>query len=119
MVSEYFIVGLTLLSALIASFAQYIFKRSIPKFGFHRKEIFALIHNRLLMAGLAVYVADLGIYLVALHYGQLSFVYPVFASSFIFTLLLSKFALGEKLNAMRVLGILIVVVGIVVVAATY
>lgn len=119
MVSEFFIIGVTLVSALIASFAQYIFKKSIPKFHFSGKDLMGLLGNRMLMAGLAIYVADLAVYLVALHYGQLSFVYPVFASSFIFTLLLSKFVLHEKASAMRVLGILLVFAGIVIVSITF
>ncbi len=119
MVSEYFIIGITLLSALIASFAQYLFKRAVPKFHFNLKDIAGLFRNRLLVTALAIYVADLAVYLVALHYGQLSFVYPVFASSFIFTLLLSKFVLKEKTSALRVLGILMVFAGIVIVALTY
>ncbi len=119
MVSELVIISVTLFSALVASFAQYIFKKAIPKFNFRMKELLALRKNEMLVFGLLVYIADLGIYLYALKYGQLSFVYPVFASSFIFTLLISMYALGEKVGTKRIAGIIFIIIGIALVALTY
>lgn len=119
MVGELEVVAITLLAAVIASFAQYLFKRAVPKFPANMKGVLSLFKNKLLMIGAAVYVVDLAIYLVALRYGELSFVYPIFASSFVFTLLLSKYGLKEPISAKRAIGVALVVVGIALVALTY
>ncbi len=113
------IIGITVFAALLAAIAQYIFKRALPKFRFNAKEVLGLFRNRLILLGLLVYFADLAIYLVALYYGQLSFVYPTFASSFVFVLLFSKYMLNEKVGLARTLGVVMVVIGIISIAFTY
>lgn len=119
MISEYSIIALTLLSAFIAAYAQYLFKRAVPRFKMNLKEISALFRNRLLMLAIVIYLLDLVIYLFALKFGQLSFVYPVFASSFLFTLAFAQFALHEKMGVKRLLGIAFIFTGILLVALSY
>lgn len=51
--------------------------------------------------------------------GDLSFVYPTFASSFIFVILFSKFGVGERIGITRVAGVLLIVVGIAIIAMTF
>ncbi len=113
------VIALTLISAMIAAFAQYVFKSSIPKFKFSAKEVAGLARNKSVLFGLSAYVLSLAIYLVALHFGQLSYIYPVFASSFVFVFLISRYKLKEELTAMRMAGIALVVLGIVIVSLTY
>lgn len=113
------IMGITVVAALLAAFAQYFFKKSLPSFRFNAREIISLLRRRMVLLGLLIYFVGLGIYLVALYHGQLSFVYPVFASAFVFTLLISRYMLGEKIGTARALGVVLVVVGIAVIAFTY
>ncbi len=113
------IIGITLFAALLASIAQYFFKKAMPHFKFNAKEILALFKNKTILLGILIYFIGLGIYLIALYHGQLSFVYPTFASSFVFTLLISKYMLGEKVNAARAIGIVLIVIGIIAIAFTY
>ncbi|MEM3855907.1 MAG: EamA family transporter, partial [Candidatus Micrarchaeaceae archaeon] len=110
------VIGITLVAALFAAFAQYFFKKAMPKFRFRLPELIALLKNKTIIIGIVIYFIGLAIYLVALGKGQLSFVYPVFASSFIFIMLISKFMLNEKLTVMRVLGILLVFAGVVIIS---
>ena len=56
------------------------------------------------------------LYIAALSGGQLSIVYPVFASSFIFVTLISAAILKEKITAIRAVGVLLVFIGIGIVA---
>ena len=67
-----YVVILTVIAAAIAACAQYIFKRSVPQFRFSIKEIFSLARNRMIIAGILVYVIGLAFYLVALGSGELS-----------------------------------------------
>ena len=66
--------------------------------------------------GLIGYAAALVLYIIALSGGQLSVVYPVFASSFIFVALISAAVLKEKITPVRAIGVLLVFIGISIVA---
>ncbi len=114
-----YIIGITLASALLAAFAQYIFKQNIKKFKINIGEILRMIFSRSIFIGLIIYMLSLCVYIFALHYGQLSFVYPFFASTFVFVAILSKYKFKEKISAVRVLGVLLIVSGIIITALTY
>jgi len=64
----------------------------------------------------AAYLLGLAFYLVALSAGQLSIVYPVFASSFIFVTIISAVLFKERITTLRAIGILLVFLGITIVA---
>lgn len=114
-----YIIIITLVSSLLAAFAQYIFKRSVRKFKFNLKDLFATFTDKIVMLGFFVYIISLIIYLVALHLGELSYVYPFIASTFIFVTLISKYTLNERVTKVRVLGVFLIVAGIVLTALTY
>ncbi len=113
----YYIAFLTLFAAFVVSLAQLAFKRSVKKAGSLR-EMLGMARSPLFLLGILGYLAGLGIYLAALSGGELSLVYPLFASSFIFVTLLSALALKERVGWVRFAGILIIFVGIAVVAAS-
>ena len=116
---EMVLVLTVLLAAFLAAMAQYIFKRGMPRFDMSMRGFMALIGSRQVLLGLMVYAAGLVIYLYALSTSELSFVYPTFASVFVFVLILSKFMLKEQVTLPRALGVAIVIIGIVLVALTY
>lgn len=115
----YSIISITLIAALLVAYAQYLFKRNIGDFNVQKSHFVRLLKNKKMIFGVMLYVVSLLIYLVALHYGQLSFVYPTFASSFIFIALISKYVLKEEMNLKRIAGILLIVLGIIMVALTF
>lgn len=111
----YEIILLTLVASFIISLAQLSFKRSIKRID-APGQLFALAANKGFMAGLLAYLIGLGLYLKALSGADLSLVYPLFASTFIFVAILSAVMLKEKLNAKRIAGIVLIFIGIAVVA---
>jgi drug/metabolite transporter (DMT)-like permease len=113
----YEVILLTLLAALISSFAQLMFKRSVGKIG-TLKHLVKLLANRGVLLGLLCYAVGFLLELVALSGGQLSIVYPIFASSFIFVTLLSAMILKERISLLRVAGVLLVFAGIAIVAVS-
>lgn len=119
MVSELVLVAVVLVSALIAAAAQYLFKSSMPRFDASPSGLISLVHSRGVVLGLLLYAASLVVYLYALSVGELSFVYPTFASVFVFVLLISRFKLGERITLHRAAGVALVVIGIAVIALTY
>ncbi|MGC8669822.1 MAG: EamA family transporter [Candidatus Micrarchaeia archaeon] len=114
----FLIVLLTLFAALIASLAQLAFKKALkPDISFI--EIIKLIKNKYVITGGAGYVLSLAIYLYALYNAPLSIVYPIFASTFIFIVILSRLVLNEKISNLRYLGIGIIFIGIVIISMTF
>jgi uncharacterized membrane protein len=111
----YEVIFLTLLAALVSSFAQLMFKRSVKRID-TLAHLFGLLRNRGVLLGLLGYGVGFLLYLVALSGGELSLVYPIFASSFIFVTLLSATLLRERITLIRAVGVLLVFAGIAIVA---
>lgn len=109
------IVVLTLAAAFIASISQLLFKRGIHG-SMTMKSVIRSIFKPGVLIGLFGYFISLVIYLYALSKGELSLVYPIFASSFIFTTLLSALVLKEKITAYRAIGVALVFIGITIIA---
>ncbi len=114
------IIGITLVSALVAAAAQYMYKRGIQAFALNMREIIDVFKKRDILIGGVLYVLSLFIYLFALDNAPLiSFVYPVFASTFVFVLLISKFVFHERVNLHRVAGMAFIIAGIAVISLTF
>ncbi len=119
MISIYLVIFITLVAALIASFAQTVFKKSLGSRSMSVTGIVrTMLTNRGIIAGLVANMGSLALYLLALSNAPLSVVYPLFASTFIFIALLSRFRLGERFSVARAAGTAMVFVGIVVIALT-
>lgn len=116
MLAAQYVVILTVIAAATVALAQYLFKKSVPKFRFNMPEIFSLLANRNIIIGLLIYLVGLVFYLLALGSGELSFVYPAFASTFIFVIAISHFALKEKVGYRRIAGVLFIIFGIILVS---
>jgi multidrug transporter EmrE-like cation transporter len=113
------VIAFTLLSAAIAATAQYLYKKSVKKFSFNAKGIVETVTKRDTLLGIAAYIVSLVVYLYALHSAPvISFVYPVFASTFVFVLLTSKFVLKEKVSRFRIAGVMCIILGIAIIATT-
>lgn len=70
----------------------------------------------IILAGLAMYVVGTLIWLVVLSRMELSFAYPLVATTYVFTPLLAHLLLGEPIPALRWLGIGLILVGVFFVA---
>lgn len=119
MLDELDIVILTIISAAIAAGSQYFMKNSIHKFRLNISGIISLLKNKGVMAGIGMYLLGSVFYLFALDSGELSFVYSIFSSTFIFVLLISYFVLREGISKTRLLGTALIILGILVIAFTY
>ncbi|MGD0729278.1 MAG: EamA family transporter [Candidatus Micrarchaeaceae archaeon] len=114
----YLVIFLTLIAALISSFSQLLFKKGIKKRLDSVYEILGLLLNKTVLIGLCGYLASFLIYLYVLSTSQLSIVFPIFASSFIFVTIISAVTLKEKVTLIRVVGVLLIFFGITMVALT-
>ncbi|MGC8568054.1 MAG: EamA family transporter [Candidatus Micrarchaeia archaeon] len=115
----FIIIFITFIAAFIAASAQIIFKRALSTEVKSLKQLVLLLKNRNLLFGIFVYFIGLAVYLYALKSTPLSIAYPIFGSVFIFVILLSKTFLHEKIGIYKIIGVLLVVIGIFLVAANY
>jgi drug/metabolite transporter (DMT)-like permease len=111
----YLVIFITLVAAFIAALAQIIFKKNIKGEIKSVKGIIKLAKNQMVVIGLFMYLISLVVYLYALHDAPLSFVYPTFASTFIFVFILSGILLKEKYPVHRLIGVVLIFIGIIIV----
>ena len=114
----YLVILLTLVAALFTSFSQMLFKRALTKKLKGIKDVIGTLRNRQILVGLCGYLIGFGIYILVLSRSQLSVVYPIFASSFIFITIISAYKFKERISMVRAIGITLIVFGIVIVALT-
>lgn len=107
------IVLLTALSAFLGSIGQIEFKRGSESLRF---DIQALLTNYHLLAGLFIYALSTLIYIYALSKGRLSIIYPIIATSYIWTTLFAWILLKEPVNLTNWTGITLILLGVTLVS---
>jgi uncharacterized membrane protein len=68
------------------------------------------------LGGLAVYVSGIFFWLLALNRVELSYAYPFASLSYVLIFLCSWLLLGERISVARVVGMLVICLGVVLVA---
>jgi drug/metabolite transporter (DMT)-like permease len=112
------------LAAILASVSCSAFGHLAVKIGVGRVELDGgwirmlqqALGNGWLTAGLALHVAALALWLVALRRAELSFAAPFIALSFVVVALLSWLFLHESFGPLRIAGTALVVLGVVLVS---
>ena len=96
---------LVLICALMTAFAQLLFKIGANELPF-------LFFNWPIIIGLFIFSIEALLFLLAYKGGEVSILFPVFATSYIWVSLISKYFLNEPLNIYKWLGIVIIILGI-------
>ena len=107
------IILLTALSAFIGSIGQVEFKRGADNLQF---DIKLLLTNYHLILAIAVYCVSTALYVYALNKEQLSILYPIVATSYIWTLMFSKIFLKEQVGLTSWVGVLFILLGVTLIA---
>lgn len=122
------IVGRNLLTilflVLLSSSAQILLKTGMREIGqIHTLEskrimqlIFSLALNWRIVAGLAMYVFGTFFWLILLSRIDLSLLYPFGALQYLIVFALSYYFLGEQIGAGRIIGALVVLLGIFIIS---
>lgn len=103
------LIMLTSLSAFFGSIGQIEFKRGANNL---QLDILSLLTNFHLIVGVLMYMISTLIYIYVLSRGQLSMIYPIIATSYIWTLLFAMTFLNEPVNLMNWLGAFLILIGI-------
>jgi len=111
-------------SVLIGVFGQLSLKTGMTQVGridaqvlAHPAQLFVRIFTTpIILAGLALYIVGTLIWLVVLSRLDLSFAYPLVATTYVFTPLLAHLILREPIPSLRWLGIVLILAGVYIVA---
>ena len=76
------------------------------------KNIFKLIKNDMLLIGVLMYAITVPIYIIALKGGELSVLFPIVSTTYIWSSLLAMYFLNEKMNKFKWMGIFLIIIGV-------
>lgn len=103
-------IGLMILTTLLTSTAQIFYKFGAKALEFN---FYALITNYNLILGLFLYAVGAVLMIIALKGGELSVLYPIIATSYIWVGFFSYYIFHESLNLFRWSGILAICLGVI------
>ncbi len=104
---------LTALAAFIGSIGQLEFKQGANNLQF---DIKLLLTNYHLIIAIAVYSLSTVFYVYALNKENLSILYPIIATSYIWTLIFSKIFLKEPVGLISWTGVFFILLGVTLIA---
>ncbi len=87
----------------------------IIKKGVDRYSLRVLWYKPIFFFGLVFYGFSTILYVLALRQEQLTFIYPLVSTAYLWTILFSVKFLGEKMNKWKWMGIIGIIVGVVLV----
>ena len=108
------IILLVAFCALLGAIGQVFFKLASKTLAFN---FISLITNWKLLLGLLFYAIATLLFVFALKQGNLSILYPIIATSYIWVSLLSMGLLGEAMNLFKWIGVVVIFLGVSMVAA--
>ncbi|KHO45484.1 MAG: hypothetical protein QS98_C0010G0010 [archaeon GW2011_AR3] len=112
MKTHWWAIALTVITTLFTSTAQVFYKFGAEKLEWN---FFALITNYELIIGAALYALGAAILIVALKGGEVTVVYPIIATSYIWVTILSNRIFDETINIYKWIGVGLIIVGITVI----
>jgi len=104
--------GIILFSTLLTSTAQLFYKFGVEKLSF---DILSIITNINILVGIFLYSIGGILLIISFRGGEVSVLYPIFATSYIWVSLLSIYFLDEVMNFFKWTGIFIIIAGIVLI----
>ncbi|MBU3942020.1 MAG: EamA family transporter [Nanoarchaeota archaeon] len=109
MATQLWAITTVLFGTIIGSFGALYFKIGSETISIDVKK---LIKNHKLILGFVFYGISSIFFIIALTGGELSVLYPLCAASYIWVCLLSMKFLNEKMNKLKWLGIITIIIGI-------
>tara|TARA_Y100000310_G_C20689917_1_gene821561 strand:- start:933 stop:1280 length:348 start_codon:yes stop_codon:yes gene_type:complete len=108
MATELWAVGLVLLAALGGSFGPIFLKKASGRMRLSLRSLF----DPYLLIGLLFYGLGTVLFIPALKGGDLSVLYPLISTTYIWVSLWSMWMLGEKMNSLKWIGVALIIGGV-------
>ena len=80
-------------------------------------KIFSILLEKHIFLGLLLYGISSILWIIALSRAELSYIYPLLGISYVLIAIFSKLIFGEALTFTRIVGILLIVIGVSLVAS--
>lgn len=109
MVTHLWAAGLVILACLIGGFGPIFMKKASKTFSFN---ILGILKNYNLILGVFFYGVGSILFLPALKGGELSVLYPLVSTTYIFVGFYSMWLLKEKMNTLKWWGIFSIILGV-------
>ena len=103
------VILLVLFCALLGATGQIFFKLASKDVSIN---IVDWLTNYKFILGAMLYALSAVLFVWALKYGELSILYPIIATSYIWVMILSSVVLGESFSLIKTIGTLIILLGI-------
>lgn len=103
---------LVLFTTLLTSSAQILWKKGSAYLTF---DILSILTNYYLIGGILLYIVGGILLIISFRGGEVSVLYPIIATSYIWVSLLSVKFLGETMNQFKWIGIGTIIMGIVLI----
>lgn len=105
-------VFLMIVCTAFTSSAQILYKTGANKLSF---DIISIITNWQIILGLFLYALGAVLVIIALRGGEVTVLYPIITSSYIWVALGSSYFFGEVISSLRWTGIILIIIGIIVI----
>lgn len=100
---------LVLFTTLLTSSAQLLWKLGSPTL---KPDITSILTNHYLIGGILFYVLGGTLLIISFRGGEVSVLYPIIATSYVWVTFLSIRFLGETINFFKYIGIASIIIGI-------
>lgn len=78
-------------------------------------QLLRLFLSPYILAGLMVYAFASVLWIYILNKGELSYVYPIQSTAFIFALIIGKTIFKEQLTPTKIIGVLVICLGVIII----
>lgn len=100
---------LILITTFLTSAAQILFKTTANDLVF---DIVRIITNYNLLIGLLLYLIGGILVIISFRYGEITILYPILATSYVWVNLLSNYFFEEQINVFKWTGIAAIIIGV-------
>lgn len=100
---------LVLLTSVLSAIGSLFLKKGSKKIS---RNFLSIFKNKMLLFGMFMYAVSVPPYIIALKKGELSVLYPLVATSYIWSSLLALYFLKEKMNKFKWIGIFLIIIGV-------
>jgi len=112
MTTKLWAMGLVLSCTLLTSTAQLFYKFGAEKLTFN---FLSIITNVELIMGLLLYAVGGTILIISFRGGEVSTLYPIIATSYVWVSFLSIYFLDEIMNTFKWMGVITIIAGIILI----
>ena len=101
-----------LATTILTSSAQILWKKGSASLTF---SIASILSNYYLIGGILLYVVGGALLIISFKGGEVSALYPIIATSYIWVSFLSIRFFGEKMNPFKLIGVTTIILGIILI----